>query len=153
MSADSAVYDASPLIVFHQVGQLDLLRALFDHAYVPTVVVREVAPSLGVLPDWVEIHHAFTIPTISPSLHPGERAAISLAVQLGADFVILDDLSGRKAAERIGLTATGSLGLLVRAKRDGLIRSVNPLMDLMIASGFFVSDALYRQILSLAGEE
>lgn len=152
MSADTAVYDASPLIVFHQVGQLDLLRALFDHAYVPTAVAGEVAPSVGVLPSWIEVHPVFTSPAISPLLHAGERAAISLAVQLGADFVILDDLAGRKAAERMGLAATGSLGLLVRAKRDGVIREVNPLMDAMIAAGLFVSDALYRQILSIAGE-
>jgi predicted nucleic acid-binding protein len=152
VSADTAVFDASPLIVFQQVGQLDLLRALFDRAVVPTAVAEEVAPSLGVLPSWIEVHPVFTNPAISALLHAGERAAISLAVQLGADFVILDDLAGRKAAERIGLAATGSLGLLVRAKRGGMIREVNPLMDAMIAAGLFVSDGLYHRILSIAGE-
>ncbi len=152
MSTGTAVYDASPLIVFHQVGQLELLRALFDHASVPVAVAREVAPSLGELPGWIEVHQVVTIPVILPSLHAGERAAIALAVQLDADFVVLDDLAGRKAAETVGLTATGSLGLLVRAKRSGVIREVYPLMDAMISSGLYVSDALYRQILSIAGE-
>lgn len=151
MSAEIVVYDASPLIVFQQVGQLDLLRALFDRAVVPTAVAREVAPSLGVLPGWIEVRPAFTSSEISPMLHAGERAAISLAAQLGADFVILDDLAGRKAAARLGLATTGSLGLLVRAKRAGVIREATPLMDAMIEAGLFVSDALYRQILSVAG--
>ena len=153
MTSGVAVFDASPLIVFHQIGQLEILRWVFAHAIVPTVVAREVAPSLGELPGWIAVHHDFPIPSSSRKIDDGERAAIALAMRLSADFVVLDDLAGRRAAVGVGLTAIGSLGLLVRAKRSGLIREVRPEMDAMIFSGLFASEALYRQILSIAGED
>jgi predicted nucleic acid-binding protein len=73
-------------------------------------------------------------------------------MHVSADVVVLDDLAGRTMAAELGLVAVGSFGLLVRAKRSGLISEVRPLMEAMMRHGNFTSDALYRHILSLAGE-
>ncbi|MGH2615225.1 MAG: DUF3368 domain-containing protein [Thermomicrobiales bacterium] len=92
------------------------------------------------------------IPSFPRMLGPGERAAIALATQLSADFIVLDDLSARMAATELGLTVIGSLGLLVRAKERGLISEVRSLMEGMTSHGLYASGELYRHILSLAGE-
>ena len=104
------------------------------------------------LPRWIEAREIFAIPALSRRIDAGERAAIALATQVSADFVVLNDLAGRMAATDLGLTAIGSLGLLVRAKRGGLIREVRPTVEAMIANGLFVSSKLRREILEAAGE-
>ena len=152
MTTGIAVFDASPLIALHQVGQLTLVRELFLHTLVPPIVAHEVAPSLGLLPHWIEVQEGRVTPQLSRQLDAGERAAIALAIHRAADVVVLDDLAGRLAAAELGLAPVGSLGLLVRAKQRGLIPEVRPLMDAMIASRLYVSSALHRRILELAGE-
>ena len=64
----------------------------------------------------------------------------------------LDDLQARGIAEALGLMVAGTLGLLLRAKRAGLVPAVRPLMDAAVAEGFHVSPGLYRVTLELAGE-
>jgi hypothetical protein len=152
VSSGIAVFDAGPLIAFHQVDRLELLDDLFDRVVAPSAVVDEVAPSLPKLPGWVEIGHVCVFPGLPQNLGAGESAAIALATQLTADFVVLDDKRARAAATRLGFTIIGTLGLLVRAKRAGLIPKVRPLMDAMISSGFFADDAVQRHILAIAGE-
>jgi predicted nucleic acid-binding protein len=152
MISGIAVFDASPLIAFRQIEQVDLLRDLFREILVPTVVAKEVAPSLGTLPNWIHVEGEFPSPAWPRKLDAGERAAIALAVHVCADVVVLDDLAGRTVAAELGLAAVGSFGLLVRAKQSGLIGEVRPLMEAMIAHGNFASAELYRRILSLASE-
>jgi predicted nucleic acid-binding protein len=105
------------------------------------------------LPRWIEEQAIFTQPHFSRSLGAGERAAIALTIQLPADFVVLDDWDARSSAIELGLRVIGSLGLLVRAKGRGQIGEVRPLMDAMISHGLYASEKLYRQILSIAGED
>ena len=152
MTSGIAVFDASPISSFYQVGQLGLLQDLFPHAAAPVVVAMEVSPSLGEMPHWIDVRDVLAFSAVSRSLDAGELAAIALAIEISADFVILDDLAGRLAAIDLGLMTIGSLGLLVRAKWHGLISEVRPTMDAMIASGLYASEHLYRQILVLAGE-
>ncbi len=152
MTSGIAVFDASPLIVFWQVGYFDLLRELFHHIAVPTAVAKEVTPTVGQLPGWIEVRHVPLVPTLPRMLDPGEREAIALALALAAEFVALDDLPGRRVAAGLGFTVIGSFGLLIRAKRRGLMDDVRPTMDSMVASGLYVTEQLYREILDAAGE-
>lgn len=153
MNGEIAVFDAGPLITFHQAKRLELLRELVASIAIPASVAREIAPSFKVVPGWIEVRQVRTIPTYTHKLGAGEREAIALAVALLADFVVLDDRRARAAAKALGLNAIGSLGLLVRAKRAGLVGVVRPTMDAMIDEGLFVSSNVYRQILELAGED
>jgi hypothetical protein len=75
-------------------------------------------------------------------------------VRLRADLVILDDRDAREAAEALGLTVTGVLGILLRAKRKGLLPQVRPVLDaLRSQAGFFLTDKVYLHTLRLAGED
>ena len=84
----------------------------------------------------------------------GESEAILLSQQLQADLLLIDERRGRAEAQRLGIRITGLLGILVEAKRKGLILSVEPLMDHLIAdSTFRVSPKLYKLILTMAEEQ
>lgn len=153
MISGVAVFDASPLIALNQIGHLALPRSLFSQSLVTPIVAEEVAPSLGSLPDWIGVRDDAVLLELSRALDAGDLAAVSLAVRVSADVVVLDDLAGRMMATELGLIPVGSLGLLVRAKASGLIVEVRPLMDAMISYGLYTSDELYRRILAIAGED
>jgi predicted nucleic acid-binding protein len=140
------------LISLHQIGQRTLLEALFDEIMELPAVAREVAPSVGLLPLWIRVIRAPALSGLPRPLGPGPRAAIALAVHLAAHYIVVDDAQGRLAAEARGLKPVGSLGLLVRARRRGLIETVRPRMDAMIAAGLYVSPRVYTEILEAAGE-
>lgn len=71
-------------------------------------------------------------------------------MEIDADFVVLDDHQARAAALDLGLMVTGTLGLLVRAKQQGIISQVRPLMQAMVASGHYASVRLQEVILEQA---
>ena len=85
-------------------------------------------------------------------LDRGEAEAITLAQEQAADLIIIDEKLGRRYAHRLGLTSTGTVGVLLRAKREGLIKSLKPLVETLRASGFYLADALVEEALRLAGE-
>lgn len=152
MNDGTAVSDSTALIVLNQIGRLDLIRGVFGRVGVPPAVAREVIPSLRSLPPWIEVLQVPQNPDLPTYLDDGEREAIALALHLVADPIVLDERPGRRVATSLGLDVVGSLGLLVRAKRAGMIRDVRPLMDAMLSSGLYATDTLYRQILVAAGE-
>jgi ribosomal protein S18 acetylase RimI-like enzyme len=85
-------------------------------------------------------------------LGAGEREAIALALELGADAILLDDRPARRVAEAAGLNVVGTLGLLLEAKRVGLLASVRPELDKLLETSFFLSRQLYERLLEMAGE-
>lgn len=86
-------------------------------------------------------------------LHRGEAEAISLATDMKADIVLIDEQEARQFASRTGLAVTGVLGILLRAKRDGHIAKLKPEIDLLrLKAHFFVAASLEAKVLSAAGE-
>lgn len=91
--------------------------------------------------------------TVSPRLQSGEISAISLAVEKGADAVLMDELAGRAAAVALGLKPVGLLGILLDAKELGLIPAVAPLLNQLQAEAkFWISASLRALVLKDAGE-
>ena len=85
-------------------------------------------------------------------LGDGEREALALAIELRADWIILDDLPARRSAQAASLNVIGTLGMLVAAKRAGLLQSIRPDLDALVRTSFFLSPQLYEQLLQAAGE-
>ena len=85
-------------------------------------------------------------------LGPGETEAISLALELRAERVILDDLPARVLAQRLGIPLIGTLGILLAAKRRGLVTAIREPIDTLRAGGFRLATDLYEQVLTKAGE-
>lgn len=102
MTIAVAISDASPLIALHHVDRLDLLRNQFAHVAVTAAIELEVAPSAGILPTRVHRQQVQVPPELLRHFDPGEREAIALAIELNANFLVIDDLPGRHAATRLG---------------------------------------------------
>jgi hypothetical protein len=140
-----------------------MLRQLVGRVTVPEAVVVELEAGRALghdLPDiaslgWV-IVRAPTTPSqeFSPDLGRGETDVLRLALELPAGRVtlILDDLKAREAAARLGLKFTGTLGVLLEAKRAGLLAEVKPHLDRLDALGFRVAVETRLAVLRLASE-
>jgi predicted nucleic acid-binding protein len=149
------VSNASPLIALARIQRLDLLPAIFELVLIPPAVAREISPSIPVLPTWLRIQAPSVLPPASllrRRLGDGEWEALALAIELKADWIILDDLPARRSAEATGLNVIGTLGTLVTAKRKGLLKSIRPELDGLRATSFFLSPQLYDELLRVAGE-
>lgn len=158
------VADSGPLIYLSSVGQLDLLRKLHDRVLVPRDVVEEVVNRGAGLVGSVEVAQAPWLEVLSldrsdpvfstllTMLGSGEAAAIAMARREHADLVLIDERRGRAAAQRLGLRVQGTLGILLRAKRIGLIESVEPLIRRLLDADFWISADVIRRTLAAAGE-
>lgn len=150
------VADAGPLHYLVLIGQIDLLPQLFERVLVPQTVRDELTrartpPSVRAWiirpPAWLRIAPPAAIPDdlqLAAALDHGERAALALAVSVAADLILMDDRAGVAAARGKGFVVIGTLGLLARAARRGLVelpaalRATNfhmrqDLMDLLLA--------------------
>lgn len=151
----TVVADASVLIALSEIGRLSLLKDLFRQVLIPPAVLREVQGSIAPLPEWVEVQapsEASVSRSMGPLLDPGETEAIGLASDTAATLIILDDLPARRQALARGLPVVGTAGILVMAKRAGLIDSVRPDLDALRAHGFHLRQDVYVEVLRGAGE-
>lgn len=153
------VSDAGPLISLGRLDLLALLGVLFAEVQVPDIVVDECLAR----PDFVDAQrirlalsagllHTCPAPAEPlPGLEPGESAAIARAQEIGA-ALLMDERAGRARALALGLTVTGTVGVLVRARRRALIGPLAPLLAALRASGQRLSDALVQRALAEVGE-
>lgn len=151
----SVVSNSSPLIALARIERIDLVPALLRSILIPPAVAREIAPSIPVLPPWASVKAPESLPptlAFPGRLGDGEREAIALAVEVGADATILDDSPARRAAEATGLSVIGTIGLLLEAKREGLLATVRPELDKLLETSFFLSRQPYDRLLEVAGE-
>jgi predicted nucleic acid-binding protein len=125
------VADTSPIYYLLSIGHIDLLPRLFGTVFVPDAVHKELshpaAPPIvrdwvAGLPPWAEVTPVSAID--DPSLQPlgaGERAAITLALALNADLILIDERKGTAVALGKGFDVTGTLGVLRLAAQRGLV--------------------------------
>ncbi|MBM3238221.1 DUF3368 domain-containing protein [Candidatus Poribacteria bacterium] len=81
-----------------------------------------------------------------------DATVIALALETDAEIVLSDDAIVRSKALAEGFQVTGTLGMLLRAKNDGFIESVEEKIEIIEAAGFRIHPRLKRQILRTAGE-
>ena len=163
MTAPIIVADASPLIALAKLDQLSLLNALFSVLHVPEMVVSEVTADQsradarvlqGFLAEYAEVHadtdDVFT-QEIGRILDAGEVQALALAQSLGCG-VMMDELRGRKVAQRYNIRVVGILGILMQGKQQGLIPKVGPLIECLQSENYRLSAALVASVLERTGE-
>jgi predicted nucleic acid-binding protein len=158
------VLDSSSLITLSRTGDLKLLQQLADTVHVPQAVYDEVVGAVADQPggravelaQWIVRHQVRdqdAVVRLRGRLGRGEAEAIILAKELLADAVVLDDATARRTAKAEGCHVLGLLGLVVHAKERGLIPAVKPVLDRILAAGFYLDDELYRAILKSSREE
>jgi len=150
MTVAPVVADAGPLIAFAGIQRLELIQRVYGQIAVPPEVAAEVRPSIPDIPSWIVVESFPRSPTrlLQPNLDAGERAAIDLAIVLGAKLLLIDDRKGREAASGAGLEIAGSVGVAIAAKRLGLIAAARPIIDELRASGLFLADRIYAAVLA-----
>ena len=154
------VSNTSPISNLAAIGQLDLLQQIYGNVIIPPAVERELLNSGDTDPaalavqalDWIQTQSVTNLRLLETNLDAGETEAIALAVELNAYRLIIDERQGRKKAIELGLRVTGLLGILLAAKQLGLIPTIRPLLDDLIANGFWIRQQLYAEILQLSGE-
>jgi uncharacterized protein len=158
------IADAGPLIHLSIVGRIDLLPAFYGRVVIPDLVYREVVTAGEGLAgsaevreaDWIEVvehdSKADLFRLLRAQLDPGEAAAIWLATHQQAELILSDDRQARLAAERLGFRVQGSLGILVEAKRRGLLPALAPLLFELREKGVWLSGELIHKILSEVDE-
>ncbi len=157
--AEPIVINTGPLLAFARADLLDLVRKLpFDFIY-PDEVRREIADGVikgypKAYPEWMT-QEALSSPidrVAQFALDSGEAAVIQLALEKGIQRVCIDEKKGRLVAQGIGLSVTGSLGLMIRAKKLNLIPKLRPIIQNLKRTGTFYKEDLVRYVLHEVGE-
>jgi predicted nucleic acid-binding protein len=157
------ISNATPLIAFARIDQLPLLRKVVGTLVIPNAVAEEIS-------DYTVSHHGIihlareawiSVQTVQseaqvrlllPTLDRGEAEVIALALERTPRLVLIDELTGRKVAESLHLTVSGSFGILIRAKQMGEITVVKPFLDEMIRRGVRYSQRFVTSVLQRLGE-
>ncbi len=151
------VSDTSPLNYLVLIGQEDLLQRLFGNVIIPQVVFDELkgkgAPIRILewakdLPAWIHIQRSQLVAEASLDiLDPGEREAILLAQELSADLLLVDDRPARNLAVDLGIPITGTVGVLDKAARMGLI-DLREALEKLQETNFYIAKELLAKLIS-----
>lgn len=150
------VSDTSCITTLLKAGRLELAEALFRALQVPTGVWEELSAYHLQIPSFVQRADTGGRPPPTSGLDElgrGEAEAIALALQVSADLLLTDDQEAARAARQRGLKVIGTVGLILLAKRRGMISSVRQILDLLEErGGLYLSEAVRLEALRLAGE-
>ncbi len=150
---ERAVINSGPLVALSLAERLDLLPTLFRELWIPTVVYEEVTvaglgrPGADAITDVRWAHYVRPVPAPDPlltaELDLGEATVISLARMHSPCMVIIDEKRGRRVAQHVyGLPVKGTAGLLVEAKRRGLLVDLRATLMALKQAGYYLSDAV-----------
>jgi uncharacterized protein len=147
-----AVCDSACITALCEIDRLELLVDSYARVLIPAEV-REELRNHPV--DRFEVRSPTDLEWVlrhPTRVHRAEAAVIALAREIPEAEVVLDDYKARQLAMSVGLKLIGTIGLILRAKQEGRIQRVAPVLKELRASGFHISPALLNQALSLAGE-
>jgi predicted nucleic acid-binding protein len=156
--------NTTPLQYLHRLGRLDWLRDFYGRVVIPEAVAAELdagrrlgakVPEVPGVP-WIEVRE-LPVP-LEPSdvfpafIHRGEAGVMALARLSDDALILMDDGLARAHAPVLGLRITGTLGVILRAKREGRISALAPLLKQLQDEGFRIAVATRAEVLRLAGE-
>lgn len=162
MPESVVISNTSPVFYLHQIDHLEVLRDIYGAVIIPPGVEQELeagaakglyVPSIADLA-WLEVcplKSGSQLPIV-PDLGQGEAEVIALGIENPNSLLIVDDALGRKIAELNKLRLTGTLGVLLRAKAEGLVAELAPLLADLKARRMRLSDSLIQRVLAEAGE-
>ncbi len=149
------VADTTPLNYLLLIAHVDLLPAMFGRVIIPLAVLGELkapkAPKhvrqwIECPPSWLEVRPVQPSDPALASLDAGEQHAITLAEEIRAHKILLDETEARREASRRKLSVIGTLGIL----REGARRSLLDLptaLDALSRTSFHVSHEIIRSLL------
>ena len=160
------VSDTSPVLNLAIINELSLLRRQFREIWIPPTVLEELRPEQdlpgsqavreAIQTGWIRVEGVkdqTLAHVLQRDLDKGEAEAIALALQLKAEWILLDERGGRRVAKSLGLKVTGVLGILLRAWREGDLPSLQRTVEeLREKAGFRIRGELFADLLSESRE-
>lgn len=157
------IVNSTPLIALCNANLLFILKELYGNITIPQAVFDEVTakPDSACLQikenlDWIFVEKIKDVADrkmYKAKLHAGEVDVMILAQESPqADLVIIDDNAAKKTAKYLGLTVTGTLGVLLKAKKSGIIFSVKDAINKLQANGFYIDSKIVKLVLNQAEE-
>jgi len=157
------IVNTTPLIALSHVGQLAVLKKLYGEIIIPEAVYKELSAKtesvckrmVDMSLDWIrveKIQNQMAKSMYKTQLHEGEVEVMILSIEIGADVLIIDDANAKKHAKYLGLPVTGTLGILIKAKQEGHIETLRPILEQMIERGIYISNNLVELCLKQVGE-
>jgi predicted nucleic acid-binding protein len=154
------VSNTTPLTCLLKIGRADLLQALYGRIAIPPQVAMELDQAGALHADWrgrldfVQIVESVAddpvMRLLAQEVDAGEAAAIALARYHDSELLIIDDMAGRRLARRLGLTMTGTVGVVLAAADVGLVdEPLDVLEELRAKGGLWLSDTFLDQLRSL----
>ena len=158
------ILNTTPLIALCHVGKLGLLQKIYGEVMIPQAVYRELSEKkesickkqVDASLDWIsveKIENQMAKSMFKTQLHDGEVEVMILAKEKNADVVIIDDANAKKYAKYLHLPVTGTLGVLIKAKRQGYICELKSIIQEMIDKNIYISDKLMRLCLEQVNEK
>jgi predicted nucleic acid-binding protein len=158
--------DTSGLHYLSVTSQFDCLPKIFGDVLIPPAVWKEAShrQELSVHSNvvkamasgWLKVespHDRRTVESLQAFLGTGESEAITLAKEHPPSLLLMDDLDGRSAAQKMKLAVMGTVGVLVQARKAGHLPQLKPVLDALMATHRFrLSEAQYAEALREAGE-
>ncbi|RLD53484.1 MAG: DUF3368 domain-containing protein [Bacteroidetes bacterium] len=156
------ISNTTPIISLLKIGKLNLLKELYGKVIVPAAVYIEIEngrdkPYYQDLTqiEWLEIQkirnpgsRAYFL-----DLDDGEAEVLILAKEQNVDLVIMDEIMGRRYAKQLGFNLTGTIGILLKSKENGLIASIKGLLTELTEKGTWLSPKLISKAIKLSNEE
>lgn len=156
------ISNASPLILLGKIGCLDLLASLAPSLAVPQSVIREIEggleddASVATVITWAKARAVddMSVPASVASwdLGAGESQVLSYCLATPS-VAVLDDGKARACAQTHGIALIGTLSVILRARRLGLIAAARPLVDQLLIAGSYLDRDLVRAALAQVGED
>jgi len=150
---EPVICNSSCLIALEGIRRLDILEKLYGKVVIPEAVKEEFGVEL---PPWIQVEKVKNKEALSIlllELEKGEAEALVLASEKEGSTLVLDDKKARRIAAELGLKFTGTLGILIKAKKEGILSEVRPVLEEIEKRGFRISEALKEKVLKIAGEE
>jgi predicted nucleic acid-binding protein len=144
--------DTSCLIILSRIHQLDLLQKLFGNVIITKQVADEYKDSLPAWIDVVELDNTKVFDFLSHQLDIGESSSIAMALEYEDALLIIDEAKSRKISKNFNINIIGTIGVIIKAKKQGIIPQARPIIDQLIFSGFRISDEFLDIIFSTLNE-
>ena len=141
------ISNTSCLIVLDNIDTLFILKELYDSI----IITKEVSEEFGkAAPGWIDVREVKDkkyLKLMKNFVDLGEASTIALALEIEDNVVILDDLKARKLAKKLNMKMTGTLGVIINAKKRNIISSTKEVLDKLKNTGFRISNELEKELL------
>lgn len=149
---DIAIPDTSCLILLQKCDKINLLFDLYSKIIITPEIQQEFMEEL---PNWIKVAPVSdkrVSQVLTSQLDPGEASAIALSFEIKDSILFLDDLKARKIASQLKIPFSGTLGILHKAKKAGIITEVKPVIQMLLENGYRISENLIIDFLKMNNE-